>query len=87
MSAADTYELLKKIRYDLTAAQAKLTDAMNNISQLDIGDDSVRCPNCNTRFRGALSLAEHLHLSHDGPLPAHWEQAERLAGIEKGASA
>lgn len=79
---ADVLELLKKMRYDLTAMQAKLSDAIEAFTSLNLpAQHEVRCERCGLRFRGALSLAEHLHTSHDGPLPAHWLEAERLAGL------
>ena len=79
---ADIFELLKRMRYDLTALQAKLTDAQNMLAALNLpAQREVKCDVCGLRFRGTLSLAEHLHVSHNGPLPAHWLEAERLAGI------
>lgn len=79
---ADIFELFKRMRYDLTALQAKLTDAQNMLASLNLpAQHEVKCPVCGLRFRGVLSLDEHVHLSHDGPLPPHWLEAERLAGL------
>lgn len=79
---ADLYERLTALRKDLTACQGKVTDALNILAELNLPrQNEVKCDACGLRFRGALSLAEHLHVSHDGPLPAHWLEAERLAGI------
>lgn len=70
---SDIYELLKKIRYDTTAIQSKVTDALNALADLNLVDQpAARCPRCGTEFRGPLRLAEHMYQSHDGPLPEHW---------------
>lgn len=78
----DVVETLKRIRYDLTAAQAKVTDALNYLGELNLPErDEARCPICDTKLKGPLSLAEHVYTSHDGPLPEHYAVAERKAGI------
>jgi hypothetical protein len=77
---ADVYEMLQKVRYDLTAAQAKLTDAFNILRELNLPQQpTTDCPTCGLKFRGPLTLAEHLHISHDGPIPEHWLLAEARA--------
>jgi hypothetical protein len=77
---SDLYELLKKIRYDATAIQAKVTDALNLLNELHLPDQPVTpCPHCGLETRGERSLAEHLHNVHDGPVPAHIAAAEALA--------
>jgi hypothetical protein len=78
----DVLELLRKIRYDLTAAQGKLTDAIAAIAALNLPDaSSVTCPTCGVHARGPNALAEHVHHSHAGPVPPAWLEAERLAGL------
>lgn len=73
-------EALKRIRYDLTACQAKLSDALKMCADLNLAPPEVsECPMCGARTRGPLSLAEHMYLSHDGPEPQHWIEAERIA--------
>lgn len=79
MTPEDSLELCRKIRYDLTAAQAKLTNIIEALASLPPTPKSVCCI-CGLHLRGPLSLAEHLYTSHDGDLPDHWAQAERLAG-------
>lgn len=80
---ADALEELKRIRMDLTAAQAKLTDAMNAIAgHPDSTAPRPSCPTCGLKFRGAFTLAEHQHNTHNGPTPPHWLKAEQLAGLE-----
>lgn len=77
----EALELLRKIRMDLTNAQAKITDAMNAIASLPQPAKPDSVCHCGVRTRGPLSLQEHIHTSHGGPLPEHWARAERLAGI------
>lgn len=80
--SADVFALLDKMRYDLTAAQGKLTDVKAMLGELNLpSKPRPRCSFCGLTFRGALSLAEHLHTSHDGPVPEHFLAAERAAGI------
>lgn len=74
---SDLYELLKKIRYDATAIQAKVTDALNVLNELHLAaQPTTPCPRCGLETRGPNSLAEHLYNSHNGPVPAHYTQAE-----------
>jgi len=42
-------------------------------------DHSVKCPQCGLEIKGALTLAEHLYNSHDGPVPAHYAAIEARA--------
>ncbi len=76
----DALALARRIRMDLTNAQAKLTDVIELLASLPEAPSS-RCPICDVPLRGPLSLAEHVHLSHDGPIPEHYLAAERAAGL------
>lgn len=81
---ADIFALLKRMRHELTTLQAQLTDAQNMLAALNLPkQNEARCE-CGLKFRGALSLAEHVHTSHGGPLPDHWLKAEELAGMQTG---
>lgn len=74
---ADLYELLKKIRYDATAIQAKITDALKLLGELNLPEQpQVECPNCGLPFKGTRTLAEHMHTSHGWPIPEHWAQLD-----------
>jgi hypothetical protein len=73
-------EGLKKLRYDLTGMQVKVSELLRLAASLDLPEPAQReCPKCKATFRGPLSLSEHDYLSHDGPLPAHWARAEAMA--------
>lgn len=87
ISLAEALTELDRIRKDLTNAQAKLTDVKNAIAAHpdSEGDPRPRCPHCNVQLRGQLALAEHVHTSHDGPIPDHWIAAERAAGLDEHA--
>lgn len=78
----DLLELLRRIRKDATAIQAKVSDALALIAELNLPDPSTaKCPNCGIQLRGPLALAEHVYVSHAGPLPEHYRRADELAGI------
>lgn len=69
-SKADLLEIAKKIRYDTTAIQAKLTELMDGIAALPIEDEPKSvCPHCGPMPYGQRKLAEHMHTSHGEPLP------------------
>ena len=72
-------EILRKIRYDATAIQAKLTEAMELVAMLPTDGVADYVCECGLRFNGPLSFAEHRYHAHDGPVPPHWEAAETLA--------
>jgi hypothetical protein len=75
-------ELLRRIRLDATAIQAKVSDAMTQLAALELPNASAsRCGVCGIRLRGPIALAEHAYNSHAGPLPEHFIAAERAAGL------
>ena len=79
-------ELLEHAQRDLRAAQARLLEAVRMVAASELPDTQARplCARCGLRLRGPLALAEHVHLSHGGPLPEHWVRAETLAGFPPG---
>ena len=75
-------QLLKKLRYDLTAMQGKVTEALRQANALNLpGPVEHVCPDgvCGLKFRSAARLAEHVYVSHDGPVPAHYAAIEEAA--------
>jgi hypothetical protein len=71
---------LKKLRYDLTAMQARVSDLLNQAARLNLPAAArPSCPECGLTMRSARYLAEHLYLAHGGPLPDHWWAAETRA--------
>lgn len=81
----DLLELAKKLRYDLTGMQVKVTELITGLAALNLPAAGYPCPTCNLKFKGPLSLAEHVYISHGGPVPEHWERAERQADAEPAA--
>jgi hypothetical protein len=76
-NSVEAYDLLKKIRMNLSALQAQVTDLYGILNELDIRDsERPRCPSCGLTFKGAVGLAEHRYISHGGEVPAHWVEAE-----------
>jgi len=77
--SGDVFELLRKIRYDATAIQAKVTDAMRVLTDMNLPEPvAAVCPQCGLRCRGKVTLAEHLYVSHDGPLPEVYRRIDNL---------
>lgn len=71
MSEPEVFEVLRKIRYDLTAAQGKITTALNLLADMDLPgvdeeDGEWKC-GCGRRFKTERSLALHKHNVHGGP--------------------
>lgn len=82
----DLRDILHKIRYDTTAIQAKITDALRYLDELNLTPrPETTCPHCGPIPGGAHALAEHLHISHDGPAPDHWKHLETLISSEDAA--
>jgi hypothetical protein len=75
----DLHDLAMGIRYELTAAQGKLTELMRQIGALKLADRlGVTCPRCGLPLPGPRVLAEHIYQIHAGPLPDHWKDGDRL---------
>jgi hypothetical protein len=74
----EIFEVLRRLRYDLTAAQAKVTDALNILSSMNLPALKARleCPECGAGLPGERALAFHLQNVHDGPpVPLSAEEA------------
>ena len=72
-------QALKKLRYDLTAMQAKVSDLLTMAAALNLEPAEVHACRCGLRFPSQRRLAEHVYTSHDGPEPEHWRQTEGAA--------
>ena len=73
----EVWQLLDRLQMDWRSMGARLTELRAQVSALDLPDASAFvCDGCGLRFRSAPRLAEHLYVSHDGPLPAHYAAAE-----------
>jgi hypothetical protein len=71
---------LKKLRYDLTAMQARVSDLLNQAARLNLPAPArPSCPECGLTMRSDRFLAEHLFQTHAGAVPDHWQQAEARA--------
>lgn len=74
--------VLKKVRYDLTAAQAKLSEALRMVAAMDLDENAgerVPCPKCGVKVTGPNMLAEHMYHSHKGPEPEVWKRIEAMS--------
>lgn len=70
----EVFEVLRKIRYDLTAAQGKLTEALRMLSDMNLPSNEAakpfKCGQCGARFKKDDRLREHLYNVHAiGELP------------------
>jgi hypothetical protein len=81
MADHEILELAKKIRYDLTALQAKTSELLQMAARLEPPAPPIICPECQLPFKGPKTLAEHRYQQHDGPLPEHWATAEERAAL------
>lgn len=78
--SADAFEMLAKIRMDLTAAQAKITDLSSILTELNLTAHSrPKCPKCGLSFKSSSVLDEHMYVSHNGPEPPAWVLAEEMS--------
>jgi hypothetical protein len=69
----DIWQVADALQMDLRAASAKLVELRARLASIDLPDPtSVTCPTCDVKLRGQRTLAEHIHVSHDGPVPQHW---------------
>lgn len=75
----ETMEIARKIRYDLTAAQVKVTELLNALAKLELPSDKPTCPACGVPVRGPNTLAEHVYHSHGGPVPESYLRAEAMS--------
>lgn len=82
MSELREHELLvnaKELRKELTGIQVRISELIRGLAALDLPTEKFDCPTCGAGFSGKLSLSEHIYLSHGGPEPEHWLEAERKA--------
>jgi hypothetical protein len=75
----DVFDQLKRIRMDLTAAQAKLSDVMKIMAALDMPEPrEFRCPYpaCGIPLHTQRRVDEHLHQVHGSAKPPHWAKED-----------
>ena len=74
----ELFDVARKLRYDLTAAQAKVTDLLNMLAALNLPQlEKVTCPRCGVPIHGDRGLEFHMQNVHDGPLVPMTPQEER----------
>jgi hypothetical protein len=66
------------LQMTLRSASAQLVELRARLAGLELPDaSSVVCPRCGVKRPGERTLSEHVHVSHDGPVPAHWLAVEQ----------
>lgn len=81
----EVFEVLRKIRYDLTAAQGKVTEAMRMLSALNLEaePEPFQCPKGCRGFSTERGLAFHMANVHDGPaVPLNEEELRVVQEID-----
>jgi hypothetical protein len=74
----DIWKVADALQMDLRAASAKMVELRARLAALPIGPPSEHlCPVCALPCIGPKTLAEHLYVSHEGPLPEHWASIEQ----------
>lgn len=62
----EVLETLRKLRYDLTSAQAKLTDALTMLADMNLTALPTKtCPKCHIRLPRTITIDDHLANVHD----------------------
>lgn len=82
MTKEDLEELSKKMRFNLTALQAQLSDMQRAIAALVPPDEPTHRCFCGWSGRSTYQFQEHRYRQHDGAVPEHYLAAERAAGLE-----
>jgi hypothetical protein len=77
MSRPEPTEIAQAIRRDLTALQARVSELLGALGEPEAS--RISCPECRLELAGPRSLAEHIYVSHGGPVPDHWAAAEARA--------
>jgi hypothetical protein len=80
----EIWKLADRLQMDLANAERRLVELRSHLAQLklpDLEQPEHLCPECHNAgithdLRGALKLAEHRYVAHDGPLPDHYAAAE-----------
>lgn len=80
MSDHPSVELVKKLRYDLTAMQVKVSELLRQLGELELSTPARLTCQCGSSFRSLQELQEHAYHHHDGGLPDSWAKADRLVG-------
>lgn len=63
-------DLLKDIHHELTIQRARLNEALNMFTSLNLPSVAeATCEFCGAELAGPRTLAEHVYVSHGGPMP------------------
>lgn len=77
----EIHEQAQRLRYDLTALQAKVSELLRMTATLPDNRDQSVCPVCRLPLPGPRTLAEHQYQQHEGDVPAHWLEAEQRSSV------
>lgn len=76
----DIWQIADAMQMDIRALAAKMVGLRAQLAALNLPKpETLKCPHCAWPAKGPNTLAEHVHVSHDGPLPPAWKRADELA--------
>jgi hypothetical protein len=76
----DVWQIADAMQMDIRALAAKMVELRAQLAALNLPKpETLKCPHCGWPAKGPNTLAEHVHVSHDGPLPPAWRRADELA--------
>jgi hypothetical protein len=61
-------------RQHLDRALIEVNKGLTRLEGASPEDDGMNCYECGLPFRSSRKLAEHVYVTHDGPVPAHYEE-------------
>lgn len=80
----DIWKLLDDLSHEHARMGARLVAMRALVSGLDLPSPAACiCRSCGVKCRGPRSLAQHVYVSHGGPLPEHVAAADKRAGVNE----
>lgn len=78
----DIWEIVDRMQMDIRALSVRMVELRAQLAAIDLPKpNELVCHHagCGLKFKGPNTLAEHLRVSHDGPLPPAWARAEAIS--------
>lgn len=78
----DIWEIADRMQMDIRALGVRMVELRAQLAALNLPKPrELTCPQpgCGLKFKGPNTLAEHVHVSHSGPLPPAWRRAEAIS--------
>lgn len=76
----EIWEIVDRMQMDIRALSVRMVELRAQLAALNLPKpETLRCPHCAWPAKGPNTLAEHVHVSHAGPLPPAWARAEAIS--------